>query len=241
MTKKTDDYDLYLTFFSKKVEKIVSAIYLVTEYFYEEESLRWQLRKKGLQLLSDTMSLSENNLSYREKNLSDIKRTVLKTISFLEVSLAINIITEMNMEILKRELNLLLKFIEKGFGVDQGSDVSLKGDFFKVKGQDLETKIVSEKKVFLPKGQSKGQNKVSFKKQSFISGKPSLSNNEKKEARKSRIVKLFDKGQKLTIKDISQVIDDCGEKTIQRELVSMMKEGSIKKEGERRWSQYSLK
>ncbi len=37
------------------------------------------------------------------------------------------------------------------------------------------------------------------------------------------------------------MIDDCGEKTIQRELVSMMKEGSIKKEGERRWSQYSLK
>ena len=68
-----------------------------------------------------------------------------------------------------------------------------------------------------------------------------ISNFKKRESRKKQILKLFNKGQKLTIKDISQVINDRGEKTIQRELQSMMKEGHIKKEGERRWSQYSLK
>jgi len=44
----------------------------------------------------------------------------------------------------------------------------------------------------------------------------------------------------LTIKDFSKVITDCSEKTIQRELLDMVEKGIIKKEGERRWSKYSL-
>ena len=48
IVKKSGNYDLYLTFFSQKVEKIVSAVYLITGYFPPEESLRWQLREKSL-------------------------------------------------------------------------------------------------------------------------------------------------------------------------------------------------
>ena len=45
---------------------------------------------------------------------------------------------------------------------------------------------------------------------------------------------------KVSIKDISDTIKDCSEKTIQRELTLMIEKGLIKREGERRWSQYSL-
>lgn len=44
----------------------------------------------------------------------------------------------------------------------------------------------------------------------------------------------------VSIKDISDNIKDCSEKTIQRELNSMIENGLIKREGKRRWSQYSL-
>ena len=50
---------------------------------------------------------------------------------------------------------------------------------------------------------------------------------------------LASKGQS-TIKDISDALPDCSEKTVQRELTAMIAEGVVKKEGERRWSRYAL-
>ena len=246
IVKKRGNYDLYLTFFSKKVEKIVSAVYLITEHFSKDESLKWQLRKKGLQLLSDTMSLSKTNLSRRDKVLSNIERTILEVISLLEVSLVAKTITVMNNDIFKRELNLLIDFINNNLNeIEQKNPSFLKEDFFKVKGGDLQSKNVFNRKGLLDKGHNKGH--FISSKQSFgteitnkIKGQ-NISNLEKRQTRRGQILKLFNKGQKLTIKDISQVIDNCGEKTIQREIQSMMKEGLIKKEGERRWSRYSLK
>ena len=58
--------------------------------------------------------------------------------------------------------------------------------------------------------------------------------------RRERILGIIkDKGQ-VTIKDVSTAITDVSEKTIQRELMSLISEGRIVKEGERRWSKYSL-
>ncbi len=42
------------------------------------------------------------------------------------------------------------------------------------------------------------------------------------------------------IKDIHSVISDCSEKTIQRELQSLIEKGLVKREGERRWSRYYI-
>jgi len=242
IVKKSEDYDLYLTFFSKKVEKIISALYLITESFSQEESLKWQLRDKGLKLLSRTMSLNKADLAYREKLLSDLRWILLEMLSFLEVSLTANLITEMNVEIFRRELELLLKIInDSSTGIGRRNLVSLRGDFFKVKGGFLRENEMSFSEKKSDKGQTKGQVRVSFKSTIGEIKKPQIKNNlVKKQTRQEQILKLFDKGHKLTIKDISQVIDNCGEKTIQRELQTLMKTGVIQKEGERRWSHYSL-
>ncbi len=53
------------------------------------------------------------------------------------------------------------------------------------------------------------------------------------------IKELRNKGQ-LTVKDLADKIKGCSEKTIQRELLSLVGSGVLKKEGERRWSRYSL-
>jgi predicted HTH transcriptional regulator len=62
-----------------------------------------------------------------------------------------------------------------------------------------------------------------------------------KDSRKSSIIELLKKQPNLTIKDITKVIPDCSAKTIQRELSVLVHSGMIKKEGNRRWSRYSLK
>ena len=61
-----------------------------------------------------------------------------------------------------------------------------------------------------------------------------------KNNRREIILSMLKSGVKLTIKDFAKNIKDCSEKTIQRELLSLVSEGVLKKEGERRWSKYFL-
>ena len=45
----------------------------------------------------------------------------------------------------------------------------------------------------------------------------------------------------MNVKDVLGVVAGVSEKTIQRELLALVDEGILKKEGERRWTLYSLK
>ncbi|MCK5021667.1 MAG: hypothetical protein KAR54_00255 [Candidatus Pacebacteria bacterium] len=237
--EKKQDNDLYLSFFRKKTERVVSALYLITNHFSDDEILKWKLRKQGIQLLSYTMSLNRIGLSNNNILFSNIENNISEIISYLDIALIIKIISDTNIEVFKRELNFLLSLITKSLqNLDENSLPKLNGDYFKVKDSNLRNKEVklaleSIKDNYIDKGQFKGQTPLNPKKIE--------TNKEKKSSRRDKIIKLLDKGQELTIKDIMKVFDDCSEKTIQRELQVMLKESLLKKEGERRWSRYSMK
>jgi len=62
-------------------------------------------------------------------------------------------------------------------------------------------------------------------------------------SRRDTIIQLIKEkgaGGELSIKDITSHFTDCGEKTIQRELVALVASNVLKKTGDRRWSKYSL-
>jgi DNA-binding transcriptional ArsR family regulator len=59
--------------------------------------------------------------------------------------------------------------------------------------------------------------------------------------RADRIKTVLEAKPNATIKDISEIITDVSEKTIQRELNSLIDKGQVIREGERRWSKYSVK
>ena len=59
--------------------------------------------------------------------------------------------------------------------------------------------------------------------------------------RRETILSVIKDKKKVSIKDISTIIRNISEKTIQRELASLVELGTVVKEGERRWSIYSLK
>lgn len=58
--------------------------------------------------------------------------------------------------------------------------------------------------------------------------------------RADRIKTVLEAKPQATIKDIAEVITDVSEKTIQRELNSLIEKGQVIREGERRWSKYSV-
>jgi DNA-binding transcriptional ArsR family regulator len=59
--------------------------------------------------------------------------------------------------------------------------------------------------------------------------------------RAERIKTVLEAKPKATIRDIAEIITDVSEKTIQRELSSLIEKGQVVREGERRWSRYSAK
>ncbi len=58
--------------------------------------------------------------------------------------------------------------------------------------------------------------------------------------RRARIQTILEARGESTIKDISDIITDVSEKTIQRELNAMIEDNLIRREGERRWSKYLI-
>jgi hypothetical protein len=62
----------------------------------------------------------------------------------------------------------------------------------------------------------------------------------KKNSRQSTIISLLKRKKEIMIKDVSPLISGCSEKTIQRELSSMVEAGILKRLGEKRWSRYTL-
>lgn len=58
--------------------------------------------------------------------------------------------------------------------------------------------------------------------------------------RVDRIKTVLEAKGEATIKDIAEVITDCSEKTIQRDLNSLIESGEVIRHGERRWSRYQI-
>jgi hypothetical protein len=58
--------------------------------------------------------------------------------------------------------------------------------------------------------------------------------------RAERIKTVLEAKPQATIRDIAEIITDVSEKTIQRELNSLIEKRQVKREGERRWSRYSV-
>ena len=69
-----------------------------------------------------------------------------------------------------------------------------------------------------------------------IVGKSVMQKND----RQHLILEIIKEIGESSIKDISDNIKDCSEKTIQRELNTLIYNGALKKIGERRWSKYVL-
>ncbi len=211
-------------FICKKTEKLASAIYLVTNLLSDNEPIKWSLRKKVSELLSFIITYKDIRQSELPNFFHSVKTKVLEIVSLLEVSLSAGLISKMNFSIIKDEFNNLLDLFNTTSKTDYSNEIIPKKFFENTENNS---------NIYISKNISNDSIKdtVSLKDSTVFK-----SNN-----RQSIILGLLKKKKDLTIKDISLVIRDVSEKTIQRELISLIEAGIIVKNGERRWSKYSLK
>jgi len=226
----------YLIYIFKKTEKIVSALYLVSGLLKDTEPLKWELRDHGMDLISSSFMASSSVPGDRSSIIQSIFTSALETMSLLNVARVSNLISEMNFRLLIREIDQVLALLRDRLAQNaENAGYVLSESFFKTP----DTYSSTFKNDTSPKGQGYSS-KISYK-QTSDSIDNTGSYQVKKTDRQNKILSLLKTQSELTIKDFSRVIKDCSEKTIQRELLDLVERGVIKKEGERRWSTYSLK
>ncbi len=196
---------------TKKTEKLATAIYLLTSFFAESEPMKWRLRELAGKLLAQ----KENPAVIQE------------TISLLNVAKNAGLISDMNHGIIHREFSLLLP---------QGQNI---GEIFKKDREEIKEEV--RPSIYLSSAvANKEPVKEPVKDKIIRENKEDGAVAIKKNNRQTVILNLLKKKKEIMVRDVSPLIESVSEKTIQRELLALVKAGILRKEGEKRWSRYSL-
>ena len=238
----------YLTYIFKKTEKITSALYLISGLLKDEEPLKWELRDKGIDLVSSSFTASSSLPGDKNAVIRSLFTAALETISLLNVAKVSNLITEMNYRILVREIDQIIGMLRDRLAQSaENAGYVLSESFFRTpdlfssgfRTGSIGSHTGDRGRAANEPGSSRADSAQEQRFSRVSQGQSGLQ--EKKTQRQGVIMGLLRAHSNLTIKDFSKVIKDCSAKTIQRELLELVDKGVIKKEGERRWSRYSLK
>ncbi len=203
--------DEVLTFARLKIEKLAVVSYRVTESISEIEPLRGTLRTCAIEALL----LLEHGSSGGNTPF------LLRKLSLL-CNLAVNarIGSQMNFSILAGEYHSLATILDEEL---------LQATVYETSGAALPALSTAQRS--LTEKSDKGQIKDIQEKTSrtSIGG------------RVERIIAYVGGRDASAIKEIATLFPGVSEKTIQRELLTLVAKGILAKHGERRWSKYSLK
>jgi hypothetical protein len=231
----------YLIYIFKKTEKITAALYLVSGLLKDDEPIKWELRDRGIDLLSSSFTASSSLPGDKNVVIQSLFTAALETLSLLNVARISNLVSEMNHRLLVREIDNIVGMLRDRLAENaENAGYILSESFFKTPdlfSSSFRADVKSQASKADPVPRSVSSNEAVNTRQ--IQGHVSVQ--AKKSKRQDLILSALRNQSELTIKDFTKVIKDCSEKTIQRELIELVDKGIVKKEGERRWSRYSLK
>ncbi|TSC65746.1 MAG: Uncharacterized protein G01um101477_351 [Candidatus Doudnabacteria bacterium Gr01-1014_77] len=246
--------DSYGLFVFQKTDRLVRAVYLLTSLMSDKEPMRERTRGLANNMLENAFGMSDRiwGEEVYQRNLLFI----ISELSLLfDIAESSKMMSKMNHQIITSELKKLADFLITSSVNYSSAKIAFEpnlfdGDYNYVPDQTFQqtsqTQEQNNKDDSIKDNSSlnKGQNNVVSDKNievnkdmSFIKISASVKD---KNNRQDIILSMLKSGVKLTIKDFAKNIKGCSEKTIQRELLSLVSKGILKKEGERRWSKYFI-
>ena len=242
--KKLSANNHYYNEVFKRTERIASVVFYVLSYIEPESTAKvhhQNLTDKAM-LLHEAVIATLNLHEYETKDgLSDLIQAVVALESAIHVTAAARVFTTDVERVLTEEIDTLLRVIRNHYiAEDQAppertTHRNLTGGATSqprpqpTKTASATTSTAPTRKVQqrsnVPRGDMSSQAGVVY------GAGP---------ARSERIKTVLEAKGEATIKDIADVITDCSEKTIQRDLNALIKAGEVERHGERRWSRYTV-
>ncbi|MDO8742351.1 MAG: hypothetical protein Q7J45_02320 [bacterium] len=221
--------DIRRVFIYKKAERLAKAIHLIAPAFAGSVSLRNRMDTIAISLVDTAIQSSTTARTA-------LSHELLTLSSILSMARTGGILSPMNAEIISHEAHVLLQEVaayeEPRLLLDEVltlSEIAKSASKRKsVQNSNVDSVSVPKRMAHDAGTYNKGHIKDIGEQGSHI-----------KDRREAVMSVIKNKGS-ASIKDISTLIRDVSEKTIQRELSSLVDGGLIIKRGERRWSTYSL-
>ena len=239
-----NNQQFYLVY--RKIEHVTSAIFLISGLIENQLVLKQAIQEHGLKCLSYITSL----IGKTGVGISDIQRIsaqILHLNSLMDIGFWSGVISQMNLTIIQQEISVIHKTLND-ISSSYKNSFFISGSFFKTDKDMLNDFNQKDTSNSINKGFNKDdfykrQHKgLNIKDTSNGQNTQDMSHTENvnKGQRKEAILSLLKEKTNLTVKDFLSVVPNCSEKTIQRDLLNLMGQGLVRKEGERRWSTYFI-
>ena len=235
-----------------RAERIVAAIFLLTNHFNYTDQIRESLRGKGMGLLSSILGLRSGLRSSGADLVQSVQATVRELISLMRMSAVAGYISTQNASEVIQALDDLGSLLVASQRSDLSESVVLRREDLIPKIPEINQPLQQKERVNAIEGQEKiispiqtaetkteillqNKEKDLQKTESKISYRP-----QSTKARSQEVMEILKLNGRLGIKDIYSNMPECSEKMIQRELALLVSKGQVKKFGAKRWSLYEL-
>lgn len=209
----------------RRAEAVVSALHLVTNHVPLDEPIRKDIRHTGLTLLSDILAVRDD-MRTTSPHVREVQGSILRLIADVRVLTASNLISLQNAGELVGALDDMGAFLANARRSVQSESLQIIKDDLALSSRTPLGKVRTQKRKGLIKDIGKGQEGY-------------VMSNRSSHARSEAIMKLLSGGE-MGIKDIATHLPEYSEKMIQRQLLSLVSNGKVRKTGSKRWSRYSI-
>lgn len=230
------------SFIFKKTEKIACAVFYITNNgandVLENNKLVLYIQDAAQRALESVLTMLTDTSA---GGATDAVRELLRLQSAIHLGVASGAVVSEHADLIEREIEDVLRNIHAFTAGDERTD-ALDFDPDKVFAQAVREQKLRDQGLRTGRLHVRERQTLGTAGKSTVPGatsKPTPTVATHSDRRESIRSVLRSKGQ-ANIKDISDVITDCSEKTIQRELIAMIKDNEVVREGERRWSMYKL-
>lgn len=209
----------------QRLNRLVIALYRLTDYFDEKEPIKYEIRVIGNRLIKGSVSFISLLQTPNGATIKDIKDSLNTLYVQFDVLEFARIVSETNAEIVKDEIVSLLNTVE---------NFNMTGNIF-VDISLLNRSIVRDIK---DNAVHSGLLSVVKEVHKYADKSPALGVSS--DPRKRAIVDYLKLKGSATIRDLTSIVKGCSEKTIQRELGALIGMNIVRKEGDKRWSRYLI-
>jgi len=222
--------DIRRVFIYKKAERLAKAIHLIAPAFSESIALHDRVAQIAVSIVDAAVLPSGTARSV-------LSRELLALSSVLSIARTGNLLSAMNVELITREAHLLLQEIaeyeEPRLFLDETPTLSHLAKEANRQESASQTYPPATTTAKLKDGSRTAVPRKSIKDGQDVK-------DTRLQDRREAILSVIRDRKTASIKDISAHVRDVSEKTIQRELLTLISLGVVRKEGERRWSTYAL-
>jgi hypothetical protein len=250
--------------YSRKIEKIVAALYLVTDVMDPELPLTKSLRLESLDLLNACFQILTGNNALNPGGLTKVLVRLEHVTSLVSIGKIAHHISEMNAHVLVTELQkvtqlmgadtqeLAKKYTSYLYPRTQSressqpilSHTTLDDTAFedlektRKRQNDIKTTLTTSINDKIPSTHS--QIGLITKTGIVTSIKTTSKTTFEKSDRKQEIMNVIRSHKNATMVDIQKYVTGCSDKTLQRAIVDLIQDGQVQTVGDKRWATYHV-